>query len=92
MFICRKATLNRKFQHYHSDDHNERTARRSALEGIPGIGEARRKALLKAFGSVKGVSQAGLAELEAVVPRDAAQAVFLHFRESSTEKGEEKNG
>ena len=76
---------------YHHELHS-RTARRSALEGIPGIGEARRKALLKAFGSVKGVSQAGLAELEAVVPRDAAQAVFLHFRESSTEKGEEKNG
>ncbi|HEX7227352.1 MAG TPA: excinuclease ABC subunit UvrC, partial [Candidatus Binatia bacterium] len=35
----------------------------SALDRIPGIGAARRRALLRAFGSVKGVEQASLNEL-----------------------------
>ena len=35
----------------------------SALDRIPGIGAARRRALLRAFGSVKGVEQASLDEL-----------------------------
>jgi excinuclease ABC subunit C len=35
----------------------------SALDRIPGIGSARRRALLRAFGSVKGVEQASVDEL-----------------------------
>ncbi len=35
----------------------------SALDAIPGIGAARRRALLRAFGSIKGVEQASLDEL-----------------------------
>ena len=35
----------------------------SALDRIPGIGAARRRALLRAFGSVKGVEQASVDEL-----------------------------
>jgi excinuclease ABC subunit C len=43
-----------------------KAAVKSALDGLPGIGPARRKALVEAFGSVAGVRQASLAQLEAV--------------------------
>ena len=39
----------------------------SRLDAIPGVGPAKRKALLKRFGSVQGVAKASLAEL-AVIP------------------------
>ncbi|MGH2806306.1 MAG: excinuclease ABC subunit UvrC, partial [Actinomycetota bacterium] len=50
---------------------------RSALDGIPGLGEARRKQLLKHFGSVKQVRQASLEELYSVpsLPKKVAEAV-----------------
>jgi excinuclease ABC subunit C len=38
----------------------------SALDGIPGLGDAKRKALLRHFGSVKKVRAASLAELQEV--------------------------
>lgn len=38
----------------------------SALDGIPGLGEVKRKALLRAFGSVKRIRGAGLEELTQV--------------------------
>ena len=38
----------------------------SVLEGIPGIGKARRNALLKALGSAEGVADATLEQLQAV--------------------------
>ncbi|WP_435198637.1 excinuclease ABC subunit UvrC [Janibacter sp. GS2] len=46
--------------------HRERRSRsmtQSALDGIPGLGEARRKALLARFGSVKRIRAAGVEEL-----------------------------
>jgi len=43
-----------------------KAAVRSALDGLPGVGPARRKALVDAFGSVAGVRRASVAELEAV--------------------------
>jgi excinuclease ABC subunit C len=39
---------------------------RSPLDEIQGVGGARKKALLHHFGSARAVSQAGLADLEAV--------------------------
>jgi len=49
----------------------------SQLESIPGVGPARRKALLKTFGSVEGIRAASLEELEAVprLPRSVAEAI-----------------
>jgi len=44
----------------------ERGKIRSELDSIPGVGDARRKALLRRFGSVVGVRQASLEELAAV--------------------------
>lgn len=49
----------------------------SALDGIEGLGEARRKKLLKHFGSVKRIREAQLEDLYQVrgVPRAVAEAV-----------------
>ncbi len=49
----------------------------SQLEEIPGIGPERRKALLKAFGSLKNIREAGVEEIAAVkgMTRKAAEAV-----------------
>jgi excinuclease ABC subunit C len=53
----------------------------SALEEIPGVGPARRRALLRHFGSVRGIREATLEELLAApgVPESAARAVYEHF-------------
>ena len=49
----------------------------SQLEDIPGIGPARRKALLKEFGSLKGIREADVEKIAAVrgMTRQAAEAV-----------------
>ncbi len=65
---------------YHREKHG-RSAYRSKLDGIPGLGEARKKALLKAFGTVRAVTKAELTDLEAVLPKNVARAVYEKFRE-----------
>ncbi|MEV6967029.1 excinuclease ABC subunit UvrC [Hamadaea sp. NPDC051192] len=58
--------------------HRQRRSKRmttSALDEVPGLGEVRRKALLRQFGSVKKLGAASLAEIAAVPgmgPRTAA--------------------
>jgi excinuclease ABC subunit C len=51
----------------------------SILDGIPGVGPARRKALLKHFGSVEKIRAAALEELAQVVPQDTAASVKAHL-------------
>lgn len=53
----------------------------SELDGISGIGAARKRALLNHFGSARGVKQAGLKDLEAVtgINRATARLVYAHF-------------
>ena len=53
----------------------------STLDKIPGIGEKRRTELLKRFKTVSAVRQAGLQELQSVLPRDAAAAVYQFFHQ-----------
>jgi excinuclease ABC subunit C len=53
----------------------------SELDGIPGIGPKRKQELLKKFGSLTAMRAASLMELERVLPRDAAAAVYKHFHE-----------
>ncbi|WP_224367304.1 excinuclease ABC subunit UvrC [Hyalangium versicolor] len=48
---------------------------RSALEDIPGVGEARRKMLLRHFGSLKRVQEASIEELAEVVGPSVAERV-----------------
>jgi len=49
---------------------------KSALEGIPGIGQKTARKLLKEFGSVTNVQRAGLERLSEVIPRGRAEKVL----------------
>ncbi len=53
----------------------------SQLDSIPGVGPARRKALLKAFGSLDGIRAASAEELAAVpgIPGAVALAIKEHL-------------
>ncbi len=55
--------------------------RYSELDGIVGIGEKRKQELLRTFKSLAGIRAASIAELERILPRDAAGAVYKHFHE-----------
>ncbi len=55
--------------------------RYSQLNEIPGIGEKRKQLLLKKYGSILAISAASLQELERLLPKDAARAVYDHFQE-----------
>jgi excinuclease ABC subunit C len=64
--------------------HGERRSKRmvaSALDGIPGLGESRKKQLVKALGGVNAVKRAELADLEALsfLPNAVAGAVYAKF-------------
>ena len=56
---------------------------RNPLDAIPGIGPARKRALLRHFGSAKAVSQAGITDLQAVegISAHIAQTIYDHFHE-----------
>ncbi len=68
---------------YHRQQRSKRL-RYSALDNIPGIGPKRKQALLKTFGSVTAIKAASLMELERILPKDAAAAVYKHFSEEET--------
>ena len=72
---------------FQREKHRKRTYR-SKLDGIPGVGEARKQALLKRFGTVKAVEAASPEDLRKVLPAPAAQAVYERFHpKNSDEKG-----
>ncbi|MBQ6432083.1 MAG: excinuclease ABC subunit UvrC [Oscillospiraceae bacterium] len=52
----------------------------SQLDGIEGIGEKRRLALLRHFKSIAAIRSASVEELETVVPHSAAEKVYSYFR------------
>ena len=58
---------------------------RSMLDEVPGIGAKRKKALLHHFGDARSVSQAGRADLEAVVgiSKAMAQTIYDWFHADS---------
>jgi excinuclease ABC subunit C len=56
---------------------------RSELDEVPGIGPRRRRALLRAFGSLAGVRRATREELETVVGAKTANAVIDYFARSA---------
>ena len=53
------------------------------LDEVAGIGPSRKRALLKHFGSAKGVSRAGIADLLTVdgISEAMAEAIYNHFHE-----------
>jgi excinuclease ABC subunit C len=54
---------------------------RSRIDEVPGVGPARKKALLHHFGSTTAVVSAGLSDLEAApgISRAVARTVYDHF-------------
>ncbi|MDF0726710.1 excinuclease ABC subunit UvrC [Cytobacillus sp. S13-E01] len=54
-----------------------KSAFKSVLDDIPGVGEKRKKALLKHFGSIKKLREASIEEIvQAKVPRLAAELIY----------------
>ena len=63
---------------YHRQLRSKRL-RYSELDTIAGIGPKRKQELLKTFKSLTAIGQASIEELERILPRDAASAVYRHF-------------
>ncbi len=61
----------------------------SELDDVPGIGPARKRALLNHFGSARGVKAAGLADLEAApgISKAMARLVYAHFHPGARVEG-----
>lgn len=62
----------------------ERAGMATELENIPGVGPARRRALLRAFGSLERIRAAPVEELAAVpgIPRSVAEAIKKYWESS----------
>ena len=58
----------------------------SELDTISGIGPKRKQELLKTFKSITAISEATLKELEQFLPKDAAMAVYQHFKQKRNEE------
>lgn len=63
----------------------EKRIHKSELDDISGVGETRKKTLLRHFGSLKKVKEASLEELQAVkgIPKPAAEAVYNRFHQEN---------
>ena len=66
---------------YHKSLRSKTTVK-SALDDIPGIGPARRRSLLKHFGSLKSIKKASMEELEGVqgMNKKVAEVVYYFFK------------
>ena len=53
----------------------------SVLDVVPGIGEVRKKELLKKFGSLKKMKEASVDELATVIGHDVAEKLFSYLKE-----------
>lgn len=62
-----------------------RRVKGSTLDRITGIGPKRRSDLLKQFKTVSAIQAASLPELQRLLPRDAAMAVYRYFHEEETQ-------
>lgn len=57
----------------------------SVLNQIPGIGDKRRAELFRRFKTVSAIRSASLQELQGILPKDAAMAVYQFFRQEETQ-------
>lgn len=69
---------------YHRELRSKRL-RYSQLDQIPGVGPKRKELLLRRFKSLSAIGQATLEELKAVLPADAAAAVYRYFHKETAE-------
>ena len=69
---------------YHHQ-HHTKSAIRSVLDGIPGLGPKRQAELRKTFGTVRAIREADEEALAAVLPKNVAHEVWvrLHGKEQS---------
>lgn len=58
-----------------------RRLRYSSLDSIPGIGPKRKEELLKRYKSLTAIASAPLSDLELLLPKSAALAVYQYFKE-----------
>jgi excinuclease ABC subunit C len=56
---------------------------KSKLDEIPGVGDATRKKLVRAFGSGRGVATASLADLQMVLGRKTGEKVYEFLQNDS---------
>ena len=72
---------------FHRNLRNKKTLA-STLDQIPGIGQDRKKKLLKHLGSLQRIRSAGVEELSSVsgIGPELAQAIHNHFHSSATQK------
>ena len=63
---------------YHREKHRK-SAVKSRLDGVNGIGPARKKALLKHFGTLRAIAQADVDTLCLVLPRPTAETLWRHL-------------
>jgi excinuclease ABC subunit C len=70
----------------------EKRAIASELDEVPGIGETRKKALLRHFGSVEKIKQATAEELAAVkgMTKKAAGEIVGYFRDAKLQSSDVK--
>ncbi|MEE4312149.1 MAG: excinuclease ABC subunit UvrC [candidate division KSB1 bacterium] len=62
-----------------------KSAVHSELDDIPGVGETRRKRLIKHFGSLKNLRNATEEEIRSVrgIPENLAHAIYQHFKDKT---------
>ncbi len=65
---------------YHRQQRSKRL-QYSELDKIPGVGPKRKQQLLRVFKSITAIRNAELPDLERLLPKDAAAAVYHHFHE-----------
>lgn len=58
----------------------------SILDNIPGIGEKRRKELIKTFGSVKKIKEAKPEELNKILPPDVTNKLMTYLKDMDEDK------
>ncbi len=68
---------------FHRESHAKNTVA-SSLEQIPGVGQVRRKALMKHFKSLKAIKAADYEELCKAVPKGTAAAVYEYFHKDGS--------
>jgi excinuclease ABC subunit C len=72
----------------------DRSMTRSVLDGIPGVGETRRRQLVRHFGSARKAAQASLAELEQVpgLGPQLAKVLYDHLHGGGSGGLKERSG
>ena len=76
-------TIQEEVHRYAISFHRQQRSKRlkySQLDEIPGIGPKRKQDLLRQFKSIAAISQAAIPELERILPKNAAAAVYQYFQ------------